>query len=339
VPGLQKYFGTNTHLCDALASEAVAAIDGAVAEQQPFFLYMAPYAVHTPIQPHPRFIENYRGKKYPGTDIDIPENEARYASMVEGFDAALGTIIDRITELNIADRTIILFTSDNGGLSVHTRDTTPYGTGADTHNRPLREGKGSAYDGGTRVPMIISWATPDSGSSLQKQVPLRGGSVCDAPVISEDLMPTICRWAGVDPVPNDEQESPPEKNHSLDGIDLTPALTSAHVNAERPLLFHYPHVWGPSGHGYQPHSSLIDGEWKIVYFYDSESWELYDLAADVGETRDLASQQTVRRNEMAQALIRELVAREAQYPTLRETGQPAVPVMPPDRSAISDPDR
>jgi arylsulfatase A-like enzyme len=327
VPGLEKYYGTNTHLTDALAREATAAIDEAISDQQPFFLYMATYAVHAPLQPHPRFMEHYRGQKYPGTDIAIPENEACYASMVEGYDAALGAILDRIRDRNVADRTILIFTSDNGGLSAHARGTTPCGTDTNTHNWPLREGKGSAYEGGIRVPLVVSWATPDSGIPLQKQIPVTGGSVCRQPVVCEDLMPTICHWAGVAAIAPDQ-----EMETVLDGRDWTPLLRNTGavpMEVDRPLVFHYPHVWGPrNGRGYQPHSALRLGNWKVIYFYDSDTWELYDLSVDIGEASDLAAAQPDKLAELAKRLIGELDARQAQYPTDRQTGQPVRPLSP-----------
>ncbi len=321
VPGLEKYHGTETHLSDALAIEASAAIEAAVNDRQNFFLYMAPYAVHTPIQSHPKFIENYQDKNYDGTEIKIPKAEADYASMVEGYDDALGQILATITRLNVADKTIILFTSDNGGLSVHGRGMTFRGTGKNTHCWPLREGKGSAYEGGTRVPMIVSWATTDSGSSLQKQIPIQSGSVSQAHVVSEDIFPTVCRWAGV--------TLADELAKNMDGQDLTDFATNpAAVNSSRPLLFHYPHVWGPQGDGYQPHSSLRIGEWKVIYFYDQQQWELYNLENDIGETTDLATRNPERLQQMASALIEQLNSHDAQYPTLIESGKPATPQQP-----------
>ena len=177
--------------------EASAALEDAHRRGQPFFLMMAPYAVHVPIQPHGRFVERYRGKTFPGTDVAIDEREANYASMVEGVDAALGTLLQRLDELEIADRTLVLFTSDNGGLSAHARGTTPYGTGANTHVRPLREGKGSAYEGGTRVPLVVSWARRNDEAACQKALPIPAGAACDEPVICEDLFPTLAARAGL----------------------------------------------------------------------------------------------------------------------------------------------
>ncbi len=243
VPGLEKYHGTETHLTDALALEACSAIQSAVDRAQPFFLYMAPYAVHTPIQQHPRFIENYLGKNYPGTDIAIPKAEARYASMVEGFDDALGRILDQLELSGVADNTLIIFTSDNGGLSVHGRGTTPMNTGANTHCWPLREGKGSAYEGGIRVPLIVSWAQPVE-NERQRWLPIRPFSQSTVPVICEDYFPTICHWAGVDLQQSfrqlAENSSGPKTNLArpvVDGIDITPAITGSQENRMRPLFF------------------------------------------------------------------------------------------------------
>src|SRR5699024_9082284 len=124
--------------------------------------------------------------------------EAKYASLIEGMDASLGKLWQNLEEEGIAENTIILFMSDNGGLSAHARGTTPMGTGANTHNKPLRSGKGSAYEGGIRVPMIAAWAKQDSGSALQQRFNISAGSRTAIPVISEDFYPSILELAGVD---------------------------------------------------------------------------------------------------------------------------------------------
>ena len=324
VPGLEKYYGTDKHLTDVLAIEACAAIETARQTDKPFFLYMAPYAVHTPIQPHPRFLKNYQSKTYPGTEIKIPKVEAEYASMVEGYDDALGQIMQKLNSLNIADKTIILFTSDNGGLSAHARSTTPYGTGKDTHCYPLKAGKGSAYEGGTRVPMVVSWVTPDSGSAMQKKIPITRNSISAAHVISEDILPTVCNWASVAVT----------ETQVLDGQDFTDQLSleekktereTSKVDLPRSLLFHYPHVWGPQGEGYQPHSALRLGKWKVIYFYQDQRWELYDLQADIGEANDLATAEPKQLEEMQGRLLIELKNRAAQYPTNLKSSKPEKP--------------
>jgi arylsulfatase A-like enzyme len=329
VPGLEKYHGTETHLTDALASEAVAQLNAAIDEGgKPFFLYFAPYAVHTPLQPHRPFFDNYLNQNYPDTEIAIPETEASYASMVEGVDAAIGRIMQTLRDRNVADRTLIVFTSDNGGLSAHARGTTVYGTGANTHNVPLREGKGSAYEGGTRVPLIVAWATPDSGSPLQRSVPLKAGAICNTPVISEDLMPTLCRWAGI-PVSEDER-----KTAKIDGRDFTACLAGKEPEpqlADRPLVFHYPHVWGPTnGHGYQPHSAIRVGDWKAIWFYRSQRWELYNLTNDIGEATDLAQTEPGKLNELAAELVGLLEERKATFPVEIQSGLSSSPPLPQD---------
>ena len=317
VPGLAKYHGTPTHLTEALTQEACAAVDTAIESKRPFFLYMAPYAVHAPIQPHPRFIDHYRNQTYSSTGRAIPEAEANYASMVEGYDAALGALMARLRDRNVADQTIVLFTSDNGGLSVHGRGTTPKGTGKDTHNWPLREGKGSAYEGGTRVPAIISWVTPDRGSLMQRQIPINGNSTSDAPIISEDIFPTVCGWAQIDL--KDRLTS------AIDGRDIMEQIATQEASETRPFLFHYPHVWGPRGAGYQPHSALRLGHWKVIYFYGPSRWELYNLKQDIGETNNLAEVEPARLAKMKSRLISELENRNAQYPIEIGSGQPRRP--------------
>lgn len=285
VPGLERYRGTDTHLTDALTQEALAEVARAVADGQPFFLHLAHYAVHVPLQPHEPYCDGYRAR---GDD----ESEARYASMVEGVDASLGALVARLEELGVAENTLLVFTSDNGGLSAHARGTSAVGGGRDTHNAPLREGKGSAYEGGTRVPLVVAWAKTAPGCVAQTRVPIRAGERCTAPTLCEDLFPTLLAVAGV---------LPPA---GIDGQDLMP-LFAGGEGSERALVFHYPHVWGPEGAGYQPHSALRRGDWKAIYLYGPERWELYDLAHDLGETHDLSAQ----RPEVLRSLARELCTR------------------------------
>ena len=317
VPGLEKYHGTSTHLTDALTLEACAALDAAIDVKQPFFLYMAPYAVHAPIQPHPRFIDHYLNQTYSSNGRAIPQAEANYASMVEGYDAAVGALMAKLRDRNVADQTIMLFTSYTGGLSVHGRDTPPRGTGKNTHNWPLREGKGSAYEGGIRVPAIISWITPDRGSLMQKRIPIIGNSTCATPFISEDIFPTVCRWAQID--------GEGQVASTIDGQDITDRLGTQNESDDRPFLFHYPHVWGPRGDGYQPHSSLRIGDWKVIYFYEPARWELYNLKEDRGEANNLAELEPDRLAKMKSRLISELKHHNAQYPMEIGSGQPRRP--------------
>ncbi len=322
VPGLEKYHGKDIDLSDALTKEALAAVDHAVAAEKPFYLYMSHYAVHTPIQPHNRFVDNYKGRTYPDTDINIPPVEARYASMVEGMDASLGALLDKVEALGVAESTLVVFTSDNGGLSAHGRCTTPYNTGLNTHNRPLHAGKGSAYEGGTRVPFIAAWAKPAPTNALQAQLPIKAQAVSAQPLISEDLFPTLLGIGGaLDQVPI---------THTVDGYDLRPYFTQEASDMERPLYFHYPHTWGPEGPGYEPHSAMRLGDWKVIYFYQPQRWELYNLADDIGESHNRAAEEPERLAQMAQKLRRDLVNMGAQWPVNDETDEESPMRLPQD---------
>jgi len=321
VPGLEKYHGTNTHLTDALTIEASLALEKAVTSGHPFYLYMAHYAVHTPIQSHEPYIENYRNQLYSATEIEIPEVEALYASMVEGMDQSLGKILAKVEELGVANETLVIFASDNGGLSAHARGTTPRNTGQDTHNWPLKAGKGSAYEGGTRIPMIVSWVQVNHAHPLQQRFPVGEGISSRAPVISEDYFPTICTLAGA--------EIPGTYLEKMDGKDFTSLLQDKSTEQkDRILLSHYPHVWGPQGLGYEPHSAIRKGDLKAIYFYEPRRWELYDLSNDIGEEHDLAASQAGQLRELAAQMRNEFARMGAQFPSNKETGEPEPPVWP-----------
>lgn len=311
VPGLEKYHGQDVHLTDVLTTEAEKALAKAVDSGKPFYLYMAHYAVHAPIQPHKQFMEHYANRNYPGTDIDIPDPEEKYASMIEGMDASLGTLLKRLEELGVAENTLVLFTSDNGGLSARARGATPRGSGLDTQNWPLKAGKGSAYEGGTRVPFIAAWAKPNPENTNQQRLPIKAASRSPQPVISEDLFPTVLGAAGAgNLVP---------EGYPVDGRDIRPWLLEQRQELERPLVFHYPHIWGPHGPGYEPHSVLIMGKWKAIYFYIPRRWELYNLDLDLGEEKDLAEEQPEKLQTMAEQLRRRLLELGAQWPVRRDT--------------------
>ncbi len=320
VPGLEKYHGSDVHLTDALTLEANSAVTDAVTSGQPFFLYMAHYAVHAPIQPHPRFVDLWNEKHYKGTDQPIPPVEINYASMVAGIDASLGAIWSHVEQLGVADNTLIVFMSDNGGLSHHARGRTPMGTGRDTHCWPLREGKGSAYEGGTRVPLLVAWAKPNPDQPAQQRVPIAAHSTNETQVIVEDLFPTLLDIAGGIEL---LQTITPR-----DGVDFTPALSGAQVKESdgpaRPLIFHYPHQWtGKVEGGYQPHSAIRLGDWKAIYFYEGNRWELYQLTSDLGETRNVAGEHPDILAELAGQLQQRLDDMNATWPEERARHRPS----------------
>ena len=281
VPGLEKYHDQEIFLSEAIAIEACNEIEKAVETNKPFFLQFAPYAVHTPIMPNPKYIEKYEG---------IDKREAAYATMIESADASLGSVMDKLQELGIADNTIVIFTSDNGGLSAHAR-----GGEKHTHNKPLRSGKGSAYEGGIRVPLIVQGLDKNS-------------SVNTANVISHDLFPTILQYAGID-VPDD---------HVIDGIALED------VYGDRVIGWHQPHQWGAAGPGIEPFTAIRQGKWKLIFFHADERYELYDLVRDIGETANVKSKYPFKFKEMRNTLLNWAINREAQPSILIETGEPVM---------------
>ena len=278
VPDLEKYHDQEIFLSEALAIEACSEIEKAVEGDKSFFLHFAPYAVHAPIMPNPKYIGKYEG---------IDEREAAYATMIESADAALGTVLDKLGALGIADHTIIIFTSDNGGLSAHARGGTPH-----THNAPLRSGKGSAYEGGIRVPLIVQ--------GLDKQA-----SVDDSNVITHDLFPTILAFAGV---------SPP-KNYIIDGVPL------GERDVESVIGWHQPHQWGASGPGIEPFTAIRQGKWKLIFLHEDRRLELYDLENDISESTDLSTIDVDATNSLAVTLTKWAKRMDAQPSILKKNGQ------------------
>lgn len=321
VPELEVYHGLPVHLTDVLTIEANRAVATAVERHEPFFLYFAHYAVHVPLEPHSPYIEEYRSRGF-------DEKEARYASMIEGIDRSLGALTGQLERLGVATRTLVIFTSDNGGLAVNARGTIDYGVGERTYNFPLRAGKGSAYEGGIRVPAIAAFARRDDSEPLQQRFSIAAGARCSAPIVIEDLFPTVLELVSGESA---AQQVPAD--HVVDGRSFValfdPASERARnesaVRAARPILTHYPHVWGPRGPGYEPHSSVRVGAEKLIWFPLSQRYELYDLEQDVGETTDRAGEQPERVTELKRVLVSELQRRDAQFAIARDTREPIAP--------------
>lgn len=322
VPGLEAYHGTNTFLTEALTLEANKAIASSVADGQPFYLYMSHYAIHAPFNEDPRFSANY-----PGLDA----RERTYATMIEGMDKSLGDIRAKLQQLGVAENTIIVFYSDNGGHSVDSRGTAPGGLTGDVFNKPLRAGKGSAHEGGTRVPAIASWASANPANAFQQEIPITPATRCDKPLIIEDLYPTFLRIASV---------SAPA---AIDGKDVSPYLTgNSSFTRPEPLLFHYPHIWYSNyiarNNGYEMHSSMTDAGWKIIHYYEGSRWELYNLNTDLGEANNLAASRPDLVMQLGRKMIRMLMERNATYPADRTTNVPKRPLLPANSTIDSDND-
>ncbi len=302
VPDLSAYHGKEIFLTDALAIEAERELRAAAAAERPFFLHFAPYAVHAPLMVNPRVADRFPGLEGP---------ELAYATLVASADDALGRLLGTIDEVGLADNTIVLYMGDNGGLSAHGR-----GGPKHTHNLPLRSGKGSAYEGGIRVPMIVRWP----GVS-------KAGAVVAGPVVTHDWFTTLAEAAQA-PVPAPHATR-------VEGLDLLPAIAGREPVPERPIVFHQPHYWGVAGPGIEPFSALRFGDHKLIYFHsganvDPETgkrsggprFELYRVQDDLGETRDLASSKPLRLAAMAEMLSVELEAARAGMSIVKATGEP-----------------
>jgi arylsulfatase A-like enzyme len=289
IPGLEKYHGKDIFLTEALTIEAKAAVEKALDAERPFFLYMAHYAVHVPLAKDVRFYEAYEA-------AGLDEKEAMYSAMVEGMDKSLGDILDLVETRGVADNTIVLFMSDNGGLSASGRGGEPH-----THNKPLSSGKGSSHEGGVRVPMIVKWP-----GVTQPQ------SSCGDCVIIEDFFPTILSMAGIDK---------PKVVQEVDGLSFVPQLKGTEKKTQdRALYWHFTNNWGPTGPGIAPHSAIRKGDWKLIYYHHDQSYELFNLADDIGEMKNLAKTRPRMVRKLAKDLREYLTQVNAQMPTDKKSG-------------------
>ena len=276
------------YLTDRLAEEATRFIERS--KDRPFFLYLAHFAVHTPIQGRADLVAKYAAKVRAG----LTHANAAYAAMVESLDASVGRVRARLRELGLADRTVIVFTSDNGG-----RVPT-------TSNRPLRLGKASAYEGGVRVPLIVHWPGVT-----------RPGGVSDAPVITMDLFPTLVDVAGL--------RVPGAGAAGRDGVSLAPLLRGTGGLSRTELFWHYPHHQHYQLGGAMPYGAVRSGDFKLIEFFNDMRVELYDVGRDVGEQRDLAAAQPDRARALRARLHAWRAEVGAQMPTPNPRYDPTRP--------------
>ena len=299
-PHLEKYWQTGTFLTEALTQECLAALNTwktghstLDSHHSPFFLYMSHYAVHVPIDRDPRYFQKYRDK-------GLSEKEAAYASLVEGMDHSLGEILDWLDSNNEAERTIVIFMSDNGGYATGTywRDPPLY-----TQNAPLRCGKGSLLEGGIREPMIVRWPGQVAAQSR-----------CDSYLIIEDFFPTLLEMGGV------RRWHVPQ---TVDGRSFMPLLRqTGDPSRGRALVWNYPNVWGNEGPAISLNCAIRKGQWKLIYNYKTREKQLYDVTHDIGETNDLSAERPDIVRRLSRQLGRQLRRMDAQRPTVKATGQP-----------------
>ena len=267
VPHLE--FGKpSEYLTDRLTDEALRVIEHA--KDRPFFLYLAHHAPHTPIEGKPELVKRYEEQITPKSRHRNPV----YAAMIHSLDESVGRIVERLEKQGLADRTVILFTSDNGGYVGEYQKMTV------TDNSPLRSGKGSLYEGGVRVPLIVRWpgVTP-------------AGVVCHEPVVSTDLYWTVLDATGC------KVKEPPKGER--DGLSLLPLLKDPKARLGREALhFHYPHYYATTS----PVSAVRAGDWKFLEYHEDGRLELYNLKDDPGESGNLTAKMPERTAELRDQL-------------------------------------
>lgn len=276
---------TGEYLIDREGNEAAQYIQAH--QNQPYFLNVATYGVHTPLQAPAERVAQYR--KAQGSH---GQTNAIYAAMLERLDAAVGRILDALETSGQAQRTVVIFTSDNGGLIL--------GPNVPTSNEPLRSGKGSPYEGGVRVPLLIRWP----GVS-------QPGLTRPDPVITMDVAATVV----------EALQGPLPDGRFQDGVSLVPALSNpTNPLPHGPLFWHYPH-YHPGGA--TPYAAIRDGRWKLIQYYETGRHELFDLTADPSETTDLATTQPDRVMDLSRKLFAWQGSVGAQWPMYNPGHQPA----------------
>lgn len=293
---VDEYFGQDIHLTEVLTRMAKEEITSSVKSGEPFFCYFAHYAPHTPIEPDERFAPKYR-------EEGLDDTEAAYASLIEGMDKSVNDLLSLLDELEITENTLVVFTSDNGGLSHSQRSMDePH-----THNAPLSSGKGAHHEGGIRVPLIVKWpGNIDEGKNNE------------TPVMIYDWFPTLLEAAGTK-IPNE-----------IDGSSLMPLLKDQKTTGfDRPLVWHFPNFWGPleysepvKGPGMGPSSTIRHGDWKMIYYHADQKFELFNLRDDLGETNNLVNEKPEKLKELAMVLTDYLKKYNAPMPVIKATNDP-----------------
>jgi arylsulfatase A-like enzyme len=262
-PDIARRLPDIEYLTDRQNLEAVEFIERH--QEHPFFLYVSHYAVHTRLVGKPRLVEKYSKEPMAGKGKKAPRNNVHLAAQLESIDEGVGMIMEKLKQLGLAENTIVIFTSDNGGES---RVTT---------NSPLREGKSTLYEGGIRVSLIINWPGR-----------IKPRSVCSTPVCVIDFYPTFCHIVGFTPAPGT----------CLDGTSILPLLEDPSASFARDTLYwHYP-LSKPHFLGGRSCGAVRKGNWKLLKFFDDGHVELYNLKDDIGEKNNLADKMPRKTKEL-----------------------------------------
>lgn len=267
------------YLTDVLTDQALAFLDRQSAQKGPFFLHMSFFTPHTSmgdrLQAKPETIKKYKEKLK--CLPDSAQKNPVYAAMIEHMDDAVGRIVGKLKKLGIEKNTVVLFISDNGGY------------GRKTSDLPLRGAKASCYEGGIRVPTIVYWPGI-----------IEGGKVCDVPITTADIFPTVSEIAGATPKTNGE----------IDGRSIMPLLTGQGEWKDRPVFWHFPHYSQSVG----PYSIVRQGDYKLIEFLEDGKLELYDLKNDLSEKHNLATAKPEKVEELRTVLNKWRKNVDAQLP-------------------------
>ena len=303
IPTMEDVPEEGKYLPDHLTDEAIRLITNN--EGQPFFLHMSFHCVHTPIQGKEEYVRKYEQKvREQGLDQvktfeegehfpcehkrdrrlrrRLVQSDPTYAAMIQSVDENVGRLMQALEAAGVADNTVVIFTSDNGGLAT--------AEGSPTCNSPLSEGKGWMYEGGTREPLIVWWPGR-----------VEAGSTCEVPVTSPDFYPTLLEMAGLDPLPDQH----------TDGVSLVPLLRGEGELDREAIFWHYPHYGNQGG---TPGSSVRAGDFKLIEFFEDGRLELYNLCEDPGEEQNLAEEQPDRTERLHSMLVQWREEVEARIP-------------------------
>jgi arylsulfatase A-like enzyme len=280
-----------TYLADFLTDHAVKFLEAN--KDRPFFLYVPHFGVHVPHEAKMELIAKYKKKNPVGGHKDPV-----YAAMIESVDESVGRIVAKLDELKLAERTIVIFASDNGGVGGYERE----GIKAkdNTDNAPLRGGKGMLYEGGVRVPFIVRWPGV-----------VKAGTTCEAPTIHVDFFPTCLDLAGA---------KPPAKQE-LDGVSMVPLFRDGSTKLPREAIYaHFPgYLEGGSGTWRTaPVGTIRAGDWKLLEFFEDNHLELYNLKDDLGEKTNLATKMPEKAKELREKLAAWRKQLNAPMPTLKK---------------------
>jgi arylsulfatase A-like enzyme len=270
VPNLERFWGKDIHLTEALTQESMRIMDSVRQNKKPFFMLFSNFAVHTPIQADQRFVNKYY-------QLGIDSTEAKYASLIEGMDKSLGDWMEYLDKNKLTENTVIIFLSDNGGLT----DVGRGKSGRNTYNSPLRSGKTSGYEGGLRIPFVVSGLGHQGESNHQN-------------ILVEDVFPTVLEVAKI------------SNNKQLDGKSFLPLIEKKQSNDNRMLIWYHPHMRSNGSKDIQAFSAIRQGQWKLIYFHKDQHFELYNTENDLSESKNLFQENPQKALFLARQLGRQL---------------------------------